>query len=127
MKKLLVVLVLIGSSLFAQNRQERPKMTPEQRLEHLVVKLNLNEEQTHRVQVIQKEHHLKLELLRSDAKQNKNKNHSQIQSFRKDLNVKMRSVLNKEQYADYKRMQSRQQMNKKRPVKQEKRGGRRGR
>ena len=122
MKNVFVLMLLFGSSLLAQTRHEKPAVSPEQRLEQLVVKLNLNDVQVDRVQEIQKEHHLKLKLAKSNSEQNRKQTHAQIQSLRKELNVKMHAILNKEQYADYQRMQARKQMNKKRPT----RGGKRG-
>jgi len=122
MKNVFVLALLLGSSLFAQTRHEKAEVSPEQRLEQLVVKLNLNEDQANRIQVIQKEHHLKLELAKSGAEQKRKQTQAQIQTLRKELNVKMRAILTKEQYTDYQRMRARKQMNKKRPAKGVKRG-----
>jgi len=125
MKKLFVVLILMSSSLFAQNKHVKPKMSPQEKVEKLFLELNLNDQQANRVQLIQTEYHLKLKELKETRKGDDKGMRSEIQSLRKDLNIKMRSVLNKEQYADYKRMQSRNQMNKKRPYKRPKHGSKR--
>ena len=127
MKNLVVVLALISSSLFAQNSHQKPNISPEERHEKLVMKLNLDELQSNRVQQIQKEHHLKLKQLKETSNGVDKLMRSENQVLRKDLNIKMRAVLNKEQFADYKRMQSRKQMNKKRPAKKGKHGGSRSR
>ena len=127
MKKIVVVLALMSSSLFAQNKNQKPIISPEDRHEKLVMKLNLDEQQSNRIQHIQKEHHLKLKELKETSKGVEKLMRSEIQVLRKDLNVKMRAVLNKEQFSDYKRMQSRKQMNKKRPDKKGKHGNRRDR
>lgn len=125
MKKIVVVLALISSSLFAQNRSQKPTISPEERHEKLVMKLNLDEQQSNRIQHIQKEHHLKLRQLKEKSKGVEKLMRSENQVLRKDLNIKMRAVLNKEQFADYKRMLSRKQMNKKRPDKKGKHGNKR--
>ena len=125
MRKILVVLALISSSLFAQNNHQKPEISHEERLEKLVVKLNLDEQQASRVLLIQREHHLKLKQLKETTKGTDKYMRSEIQALKKELNIKMRSVLNKEQYANYKRLQSRKQMNKKRPNKRPKHGNQR--
>ena len=125
MKKLLVVLALLSSNLFAQNNQAKQKATPQERIEKLVVELNLDEQQANRAQQILTEHHLKLKQLKESTKGDAKLMRPEMQSLRKDLNVKMRAVLNQEQYADYKRIQSHKQMNKKRPNKKPRHGSKR--
>ena len=117
MKKLLVVLVLISSSLFAQNKQGKQKMTPQEKIEKLVLELNLAEPQSERVQSILREYQLKLKELKERTHGESKLMRPEMESLRKDLNVKMLAILNKEKFEDYKRMQSRKQMNKKRPAK----------
>ena len=125
MKKLFVVLVLLSSNLFAQNKQANPKTSPQEKIEKLVVELNLDGQQAIRIQQILTAHHLKLKQLKVSTKGEAKLMRPEIKSLRKDLNIKMRAVLNKEQYADYKRIQSHNQMNKKRPNKRPKRGSKR--
>ncbi len=125
MKNVFILAVLFGGALLAQTGKGNLANSPEQRLEHLLVKLN--KEQAQRVQLIQKEHHLKLKLVRSNSKQLRRETHVQIQALNKELNVKMRAILNKKQYVAYLGVLSRKQMNKKRPNKGSKRGSRSGR
>lgn len=127
MKKIVVVLALMSSSLFAQNKSQKPIISPQERHEKLVMKLNLDEQQSNKIQHIQKEHDLKLRQLKDTSKGLGKLMRSENIVLRKDLNIKMRAVLNKEQFADYKRMLSRKQMNKKRPDKKGKHPNRRDR
>ena len=125
MKKLFIVLVLLSSNLFAQNNQAKQKSSPQERIEKLVVELNLDEQQANRIQQILTAHHLKLKQLKESTKGESKLMRPEMQTLRKDLNIKMRAVLNQEQYADYKRIQSKNQMNKKRPNKRPKHGSKR--
>jgi hypothetical protein len=123
MKKIFIVLVLMGSTLVAQNRNSKPKISPQERIEQLVVELNLDEQQKDRVQVIQREYHLKLKQLKETDQQKLT--HTKIAALRKEQSMKMRAILTKEQFVTYKRIQSREQMSKKRPNKRGKHGSRR--
>ena len=122
MKKIFIVLALMGSNLVAQNRNSKPKISPEEKMEKLVVELNLDAQQKDRVQVIQREYHLKLK--ETEAEHQK-LTHTEIATLRKERSIKMRAILTQEQLVAYKRMQSREQMNKKRPNKRGKHGTRR--
>ena len=125
MKKIFVVLALMGSSLVAQNRNSKPTISPQEKMEKLVVELNLDAQQKDRVQIIQREYHLKLGQLKETDSQHQKLTHTEIATLRKERSVKMRAILTQEQFEAYKRMQSRVQMNKKRPNKRGKHGTRR--
>jgi len=125
MKKIFVVLGLMGSSLVAQNRNSKPTISPQEKMEKLVVELNLDAHQKDRVQIIQREYHLKLGQLKETDSEHQKLTHTEIATLRKERSVKMRAILTQEQFEAYKRMQSRVQMNKKRPNKRGKHGTRR--
>ncbi|MFQ3269676.1 MAG: hypothetical protein ACI9B2_001489 [Flavobacteriales bacterium] len=125
MKKIFVVLALMGSSLVAQNRNSKPTISPQEKMEKLVVELNLDAHQKDRVQIIQREYHLKLGQLKETDSEHQKLTHTEIATLRKERSVKMRAILTQEQFEAYKRMQSRVQMNKKRPNKRGKHGTRR--
>ena len=125
MKKIFVVLALMGSSLVAQNRNSKPTISPQEKMEKLVVELNLDAQQKDRVQIIQREYHLKLGQLKETDSEHQKLTHTEIATLRKERSVKMRAILTQEQFEAYKRMQSRVQMNKKRPNKRGKHGSRR--
>ena len=125
MKKIIVVLALMGSSLVAQNRNSKPTISPQEKMEKLVVELNLDAHQKDRVQIIQREYHLKLGQLKETDSEHQKLTHTEIATLRKERSVKMRAILTQEQFEAYKRMQSRVQMNKKRPNKRGKHGTRR--
>ena len=125
MKKIFVVLALMGSSLVAQNRNSKAIISPQEKMEKLVVELNLDAQQKDRVQIIQREYHLKLEQLKETEAEHQKLTHAEIATLRKERSVKMRAILTQEQFEAYKRMQSRVQMNKKRPNKRGKHGTRR--
>ncbi|MEZ7839216.1 MAG: hypothetical protein QMC03_06745 [Flavobacteriales bacterium] len=125
MKKIFVVLALMGSSLVAQNRNSKPTISPQEKMEKLVVELNLDAQQKDRVQIIQREYHLKLGQLKETDSEHQKLTHTEIATLRKERSVKMRAILTQEQFEAYKRMQSRVQMNKKRPNKRGKHGTRR--
>tara|TARA_B110000091_G_scaffold34732_1_gene36903 strand:+ start:403 stop:789 length:387 start_codon:yes stop_codon:yes gene_type:complete len=125
MKKIFVVLALMGSSLVAQNRNSKAIISPQEKMEKLVVELNLDAQQKDRVQIIQREYHLKLGQLKETDSEHQKLTHTEIATLRKERSVKMRAILTQEQFEAYKRMQSRVQMNKKRPNKRGKHGTRR--
>ena len=125
MKKIFVVLALMGSSLVAQNRNSKPTISPQEKMEKLVVELNLDAQQKDRVQIIQREYHLKLGQLKETDSEHQKLTHTEIATLRKERSIKMRAILTQEQFEAYKRMQSRVQMNKKRPNKRGKHGTRR--
>tara|TARA_B110001469_G_C9610351_1_gene303603 strand:+ start:119 stop:505 length:387 start_codon:yes stop_codon:yes gene_type:complete len=125
MKNIFVVLALTGSSLVAQNRNSKPTISPQEKMEKLVVELNLDAHQKDRVQIIQREYHLKLGQLKETDSEHQKLTHTEIATLRKERSVKMRAILTQEQFEAYKRMQSRVQMNKKRPNKRGKHGTRR--
>lgn len=125
MKKIFIVLAIMGSTLVAQNRNSKPKISPEERIEKLVVELNLDAQQKDRIQVIQREYHVKLKQLKETETKDQKLRHTEIASLKKEHSMKMRVILSKEQFVAYKRIQSREQMNKKRPNKRSKQGSRR--
>ena len=93
MKKLFIVLVLLSSNLFAQNNQAKQKSSPQERIEKLVVELNLDEQQANRIQQILTAHHLKLKQLKESTKGESKLMRPEMQTLRKDLNIKMRACM----------------------------------